>query len=435
MKNNFERAFTVLTLATLFVFSSLAVYFNFGRKWQEDIWSTTLGQLMSYYLVVVVIRALVILIFSFVEHFFKAPERKTEFQPLVSVIVPCFNEEKVVKQAVKSVSEMDYPNLEILLIDDGSVDDTTAIAKGLEHKEKRLRVVFKENGGKAEALNRGISEALGEYILCMDADSVLNRDSLERAMPYFSKDPNLAAVSGCVRVGNDHNLLCQFQKLEYVIGLNLHKKAQSLLNLVTIVPGPIGIFKKSAVQAVGCYHAQTFAEDCDLSMRLLFAGYNIKYSPDVVAHTETPATFDALMVQRYRWTRGVIQSIVKSAGLLTPRQINFRNSVIVAYMVLETIAIPLINFVFAMITLQQALIHGTIEMLGGFFIGLTFLDVCLSLYSLMTEKERSFYLLLAAVNRVTYGFALEILRFFAIFDELFKIPMRWGKIKRTGMEL
>ena len=215
--------------------------------------------------------------------------------------------------------------------------------------------------------------------------------------------------------------------------MNLFKRAQSLLGAVTIVPGPIGVFRKSSLKEIGLYDADTFAEDTDLTLRLLTEGHRIKYCPEMVAVTEGPDNFQQLLTQRYRWSRGMLQAILKNAKWLNPFKNNWRNFGIISYMVLETVIIPTVNFSFALLTLQFALSYGTNNILGAYFIGLTLLDLILSLFSMITERELKGYFLLSLINRVTYGFSLEIIRFFSLIDELFGIPMKWGTLQRKGM--
>uniref|UniRef100_UPI0035617322 glycosyltransferase family 2 protein n=1 Tax=Halobacteriovorax sp. TaxID=2020862 RepID=UPI0035617322 len=284
----------------------------------------------------------------------------------------------------------------------------------------------------SEALNYGISEALGDYFVCMDADSVLSKNILLEAIPYFEDDPNLAAVAGAVKVGNSKNILTAFQNLEYIIGLNFHKKAQSFLKMVTIVPGPIGVFNREKVYNLGGYSSDTFAEDSDLSMRLLMEGYNIKYCDKISAVTEAPDDINSLITQRYRWSRGMVQAIFKGIGILRGNY-SFRGLLVILYMFFETIMIPLINFSFIVLTLEFALLYNITDLMGPYFIGLTLLDVALCFYSIITERKIGFLLILSFLNRLTYGLLLEVIRFFSIFDELLKVPMKWGVLVRKGL--
>lgn len=431
-RSGLSQFFTVVAIVCALFLFGVVTYFYIGEKWEVRSWGVLVADIMVYYLVFTTFRSGTVLAFSFMEHLFKRTRGEPSYFPLVSIIVPCFNEEKVVQAAIQSILELNYPNFEVLVIDDGSADLTTELAKRFEERGK-LRVIYQPNAGKASALNRGISEAVGEFVLCVDADSVLGTNVLMNAMPYFETDPQLGAVAGSVRVGNSKSLICKFQKLEYVISLNLLKKAQSLANLVTIVPGPIGIFKKSVLVEIGGYRSNTFAEDCDLSMRLLLAGYHIKYAPDCVATTEVPDTFNGLMIQRYRWSRGMIQAISKNMGWLMPSRISFRNFLILFTMTVETIFIPMANFLFGLLALQYALLYGSSQMMGAYFFGLVELDLAMSLYAIATERHVAGYFLLSILNRVTFGFALEVMRFFSILDEMLRIPMKWGVLERKGL--
>lgn len=428
----FRKIFTALSLALLLFSVGITFLFNFSDEWQLQGWGITLERFMLFYLLFVIARSSIFLLFSMLEYANERSLTEPNFYPLVSIIVPCFNEEKVIAKAINSLLELNYPNYEVLIVDDGSFDMTTTIAKEFEDKHL-LRVIFQENAGKAAALNRGISEAVGDYVLCMDADSILNKNVLMYAMPYFERDSRLASVAGAVHVENTKNCtLTNFQKLEYVVGLNFHKKAQSFLNLVTIVPGPIGVFKKSAIEKIGGYHTDTFAEDCDLSMRLLVKGYNIKYCSRMISVSQAPADLHSLMVQRYRWTRGMIQAIIKNSKWLSLRHFHFRNFMIVSYMLGETVFIPAINYIFATATITYSLTHSSVQIYGPYFLGLLILDVTLSLYSVVFERKITSLFFLAMINRFTYGLMLEVLRFFSIFDEMFRIPMKWGVIPRRG---
>ncbi len=425
--------FLVVAILGLGAFVVAATFYSYVEtRWQAEGWYAIIVQAMLYYLSFSMLHSMLMVSFSFLEHLFKEAQGRPSYHPFISVIIPCFNEEKVVAKAIESALNLSYPNFEVLVIDDGSLDMTTVVAKKYE-REGLLRILFQKNAGKSSALNLGISESRGDFVLCVDADSVVGENALMNAMHYFELDSNLGAVAGNVRVGNSKSLLCKFQKLEYIIGLNLHKRAQSFLNMVAIVPGPIGVFKREALVEIGGYHSDTFAEDCDLSMRLLLNGYNIKYAPDVMAYTEAPEVFLDLLVQRYRWSRGMIQSIVKNLYFLRPSKFSIRNCAVLLYMTIETILIPMVNFLFALISVQHTLAYSHTYLLGIHFLGLIELDMAIALYSLSTERNAGGYFLLSFLNRVTYGFALEVLRFFTIFDELLRVPMKWGTIERKGM--
>jgi biofilm PGA synthesis N-glycosyltransferase PgaC len=396
-------------------------------------WEAVLFKAMLYYLSFVALRTGLLLLFSFADRFFQRRLPTISSFPLVSIIVPCFNEAVVIRQVLNSLLHIDYPNFEIIVVDDGSTDDTLLEAKAME-QDGKIRVVYQKNGGKAEALNRGVSEALGEYVLNIDADSVLAPTVIRVAMPYFKNDPRVAAVAGNVQIGNTGaNLLTRFQRLEYTVGLNFHKSAQSFLSMVTIVPGPIGLFRRSAILEVGGYRTSTFAEDCDLTIRLLLAGYQTVYCPAMIARTEAPEDFESLLKQRYRWSRGMIQAIRENSWCLFRPWKDLRKFSVIAYMVLETIVIPTANFIFALLFVEHAVLSGRAVILGPFFIQLTVLDLILTTYAVMSEPEALSLVVLSTVNRLTYGLSMEVLRFFSILDELIGLPMNWNKLVRKGL--
>ncbi len=420
----------VSLLISLFVYLFLQTAF-FDKVYSSN--APVIYDIMLYYLIFILGRAALHLLLSFLDYLFTQRLPEPEYNPLVTVLMPCYNEEVGLVPAVESVMNLDYPNIEILIVDDGSQDSTLDIAIELASRFQEVRVITQANSGKAAALNFGVSQANGDYILCMDSDSLLSRNCIKMAIKYFMAYPALAAVAGGVHVATTKNVLTWFQSLEYIIGLNFFKSAQSALSIVPIVPGPIGVFKKECVLAVGGYKSDTFAEDADLSMRILMAGFEIKYCAAIRAVTEAPDSTGQLLTQRYRWSRGMIQTIRENIKCFHEHKNKRRAAIILSYMFFETILIPLINFIFALTTLQYALLFGDKMFLGPYFMGLTILDMVLSLYSIVMEKKMGILFVLSLFNRVTYGLALEIVRFFSLLDEVFNLPMKWGEMKRKGI--
>ena len=428
----FSHAFSLVGILV----ASVVLLAASSRQWVDvagvGTWERIVFRLMMGYLVLVSARTACLVVLSFADRFFRQAIPPLTSFPLVSVLVPCFNEQDVVEKAVRSILKLDYPNFEVLVIDDGSTDQTLRLAHDLR-SEKRVRVIHQRNQGKAAALNRGILEAYGEFVLCVDADSLLHPGVLRFGLPYFDRDPKLAAVAGAVHVGNPHNLITAFQRLEYVVGLNFHKTAQSFLSVVTIVPGPVGLFRKDAIRGIGGYRSDTFAEDCDLTIRLLMAGHHAVYCDRMIAVTEAPDEFESLIKQRYRWSRGTLQAIKVNARWLFHPWKSPRNFAILSYLFLETLIIPCANFLFAMVFVQQSIASTGMGGLSPFFIQLTLLDTILAAYSVLFEHEVGALVFLSLVNRLTYGLAMEILRFFSILDELIGLPMNWNKLQRKGL--
>ena len=285
------------------------------------------------FLIILLVRYFVILFLAYLyvnEYTFL---EENNFSPFVSIIVPVFNEAKVLKLSLQSLLDLNYRDYEIIIVNDGSTDNTKEIAESfvgyMEGKFNPIKIslINKENGGKATALNVGIQYSTADFVLCMDGDSQLSPDSLKRAVRHF-KDHEIGAVAGNVKVFNRKRFLTDLQALEYIEGLNMARSAQSFIRAVNIIPGPIGLFRKNAIIQAGYYSSDTFAEDADLTLKILAKGWKIYYEPRAISFTEAPSSFQQLLKQRYRWTRGIIQSIRKHKRLLVNPTINFRNTVI-----------------------------------------------------------------------------------------------------------
>ena len=242
----------------------------------------------------------------------KAKELKS--RPLVSIVLPAYNEEKVIKKTLDALASLAYIPKEIICVNDGSTDNTLRIAQE-SATDKTIKVLSKSNGGKWSALNRGIKAAKGTIIICIDADTILDQNAIEPLIPHFD-DPKVAAVAGNIKVGNRKKLLTKLQALEYISGLNIQRRSEAYFSKITVVPGPLGAFRASVLESVGLFSGDTFAEDADLTLKILKAGYKITYEKRAIGYTEAPGTLLDLGKQRYRWYRGILQSMTKHKDLL-----------------------------------------------------------------------------------------------------------------------
>ena len=354
-------------------------------------------------------------------------------KPFVSIIVPCYNEEKVLKSSLESLIKLEYPRFEILVIDDGSQDDTYLMAKNMEfnHGEKRLKAYSKTNGGKANALNFGIKIAKGNLFLAVDADSKLSPESLDLMVAYF-EDEKIAAVAGSVYVTNTDNIWTKLQALEYIQGLNLVRNGQAYFKLVNIIPGPIGMFRKEAVEKIGMYQDDTFAEDCDLTLRLIEAGYKIDYEIDAISYTEAPESLLDLLKQRYRWTRGILQAIFKHKRKLFSLYSDFSMAMVLWYMLFEAILWPIASIFANIFIIWISLASGYGEMLLYWWIIFTILDVSASIYCISVTKERMKLVLYSIYYRIFFINIINIAKVLASIEEFVGIEMNWGKLDRKG---
>lgn len=423
-----------LMLLTLSVFS---LYQLNHMPVEQNIYVRLGVVLILLFSLIVIARYFMLLLFSMLNLYQNVNKERevppVELLPLVSILVPCYNEEKVLKASLESLIALTYPKYEILVIDDGSSDETYLIAKNMEFNDgyHSLKAFTKPNSGKAHALNFGIEKAQGELFLAVDADSKLSSDALELMVPYFD-DPKIAAVAGSVYVTNTDNLWTKLQALEYVQGLNLVRNGQAYFKLVNIIPGPIGMFRKSMVKAIGKYTDDTYAEDCDLTLRLIEAGYKIDYEIDAISYTEAPESLLDLLKQRYRWTRGILQSILKHKRKLFAFHSNFSMSLVLWYMLFEAIFWPIASILANIFIIYVSLLSGYGEMLLYWWIIFTILDVSASIYCVSVTKERMKLVLYSIYYRIFFINIINIAKVMATLEEFFGIEMNWGKLERKG---
>jgi cellulose synthase/poly-beta-1,6-N-acetylglucosamine synthase-like glycosyltransferase/peptidoglycan/xylan/chitin deacetylase (PgdA/CDA1 family)/spore germination protein YaaH len=240
--------------------------------------------------------------------------------PMVSVLIPCFNEEKVIAASVRRILASNWPKLEVLVLDDGSFDGTSKVVAEAFAAEPRVRLRRFENGGKANALNRGLTEARGEIIVALDADTLFPPDTVSKLVRWFA-DPKVGAVAGNALVGNRRNLITRWQALEYVTAQNLERRALAALGAVTVVPGAVGAWRRSALEELGGYPSDTLAEDQDLTVAVQRAGWRVEFDSQARAYTEAPETIGGLLKQRFRWSFGTLQCLWKHrAALFNPQR-------------------------------------------------------------------------------------------------------------------
>jgi cellulose synthase/poly-beta-1,6-N-acetylglucosamine synthase-like glycosyltransferase/peptidoglycan/xylan/chitin deacetylase (PgdA/CDA1 family)/spore germination protein YaaH len=229
---------------------------------------------------------------------------------LISVLIPAWNEAKVIEASVRRVLASAQARLEVIVIDDGSTDGTSAIVSAAFAQEPRVQLLTLANGGKAAALNRGIALAKGDIIVALDADTQFEPLTIARLARWFA-DPKVGAVAGYAKVGNKVNLVTRWQAVEYVTAQNLERRALAHLDAIMVVPGAVGAWRRQALADVGGFPVDTLAEDQDLTIAVQRAGWRIANDVEAVAWTEAPQSFGALAKQRFRWAFGTLQCLWK----------------------------------------------------------------------------------------------------------------------------
>ncbi|WP_160159745.1 bifunctional polysaccharide deacetylase/glycosyltransferase family 2 protein [Streptomyces sp. WAC05374] len=228
--------------------------------------------------------------------------------PPVSAVVPAHNEEATIAACVRALLDGGCPDIDVVVVDDGSTDGTAAAARAVA--DPRVRVVTQPNRGKPAALNVGIAHAAHDIILMVDADTVIAPGAAARLASAFA-DPSVGAVAGNTKVANRKGLLALWQHLEYVMSFGLERRLFDLIGASPTVPGAIGAFRRSALASCGGISADTLAEDTDIAMALCRAGRRVVYRGDAHALTHVPTTVRALWHQRHRWAYGTLQSLWK----------------------------------------------------------------------------------------------------------------------------
>jgi len=239
----------------------------------------------------------------------KRVARVPERTPRMSVVIPAHNEEKTIEATVLSVLESNYPNFEVIVVNDGSTDATEQVLLPYASAGK-IVLLSRLQGGKAAAVNTGILAATGEIIVVIDADVLIERDVISKLAVHFD-DPTVAAVSGNIKVGNRVNILTKIQALEYVRDLSLRRRAFDILDTMPVIPGATGAFRKAALERVGGMDRDTVVEDMDLTLRIVKAAEDVRFEGNARSYTEAPENLGAWIRQRRRWYGGTLQAFLK----------------------------------------------------------------------------------------------------------------------------
>ena len=233
-------------------------------------------------------------------------------EPSVTIVIPAYNEEQVIEQCIRKALLSEYPDFDIIVVDDGSTDDTYLKAASFSY-HPLVTVLKQPNRGKAAALNAALDEAQSDILICIDADSQIAPDAVRLLAAHF-ENPNVGAVAGKVVVGNRRNLLTRLQALEYITSQAIERRAKEHLNAITVVPGAIGAWRTTALMEAGIFSTETLTEDADMTMAVIRSKYKVLYEDRAIARTEGPASLRGLMTQRLRWSLGMMQAGWKHLG-------------------------------------------------------------------------------------------------------------------------
>lgn len=350
--------------------------------------------------------------------------------PPVSIIVPAYNEEITATKTIESLLKTDYPEFEIIFVNDGSKDKTFEIVNSAFGHHPLVQVLDKPNGGKASALNFGISHAKNAFVVCIDADTQLKADAVFHLMTYFT-DEEIGAVAGTVKVGNTNNMITNFQSIEYITAQNMDRRAFDLINSITVVPGAIGAFRKSAIFKAGGFTYDTLAEDCDLTMRILKAGFIVKNCAEAIAYTEAPESINSLLKQRFRWSFGVMQSFWKNKDALFNKKYKFFGMIGMPNILLFQIILPLFSPV-ADLMMVFGLLGGKPGKILFYYVAFILVDFVVGIIAFWMEKEDYKKLWYIIPQRFIWRQLMYYILIKSVRHALKGELSGWGTVKRTG---
>jgi len=324
----------------------------------------------------------------------KDAERRAEFlrkQPLVSIIVPARNEEKVIRQCIRSLLETGYPNKEIIVVDDASTDKTYQIARRFADRKEitLLRNTSPQGrGGKSFAMNLALGVCKGDYIVQVDADTTFDRNTLEEMLAPFA-DPKVGAVTGNIKVRNAGNtIVTKFQACEYLLSITLWRNWASRLGILLQIAGGLSCFRRDLLQEVGAWDSE-LVEDADLTMKIRKLGFKTIFAKSAVAFTTVPETLNALAAQRKRWERGFFRTFFrKHADVMIPWRFHPSNIIELLMQFFFTILCPYLYYSYILALLFWRLWLVPIFLLASYIIYVAFFFLLLLSAISLSERRK-----------------------------------------------
>ncbi|MCA9340159.1 MAG: glycosyltransferase family 2 protein, partial [Candidatus Saccharibacteria bacterium] len=361
--------------------------------------------------------------------------------PYVSVVIAAYNEEKVIRKTLDTLRASDYPQskLEVIVVNDGSKDNTREILNGYAREWLQLQVIHQPNTGKSAAINNGIANARTEsgIIVTLDADTLFEPQTIHRLVRHFVKNTHqqnpkpVGAVAGHVKVGNRRNLITAWQSLEYISGICVTRLAESSMNAIAIVPGACSAWNRRALEQIGGLSEDTLAEDADATLQLHQLGYGVLQENTAVAYTEAPESIRALAKQRLRWTFGNIQVLWKHRSMLLRPRYGLLGMVSMPYALLSLI-IPLMFLPPTVIAATMSVASGNWSSVVLFAAFVMTLHMIMSIVAIVVAHERPWHLWVVPVYRLIY----EPLRAYLLYASLMRIlkggAAKWNKLERLN---
>ncbi len=378
---------------------------------------------------IIIFLALFVMVFFLLLTLLNMKKRKRHYLkvfPSVSIIIPVYNEEKYLKKCVESVTGSNYPKqkLEILIIDDGSTDETPKIGKELSKKYENVKYFRKDNSGKADSLNYGIKKARGEIIGVLDADTFVDRNAIKNQVWHIVNGAD--AVTGVAKVYNvNKNILTKLQNVEYLFTAFVRKVLEGI-DSIYVTPGTLSMYKSIVLKKVGGFDVNNLLEDQEIAMRLQSLNYKIESCLESVVYTVVPETFTELLKQRERWHRGGLRNAFKYIHLINPSYGDFG-------ILIMPLSIISIIFMFALLLIvivvrlsnppspPYLLVFDPSFVLGSMLFLLTLIWTELNLRAFEDEVPARYVILYL----VTYAYFITFVWVVSIIKEILLIPPKW----------
>jgi peptidoglycan-N-acetylglucosamine deacetylase len=373
-------------------------------------------------------RVLILGLFGFLHWLMRPRRHRSPYRGPVSAVVPAHNEERVIGATIEALLRSDHQDLEVIVVDDGSTDATAERVTAFH--SRGVRLIEQPNEGKAAALRRGFAAARHPVVVALDADTLFTHSTVRRLVEPFG-DARVGAVAGNPKVGNRVNLVTRLQVLEYVLTLNLERRAYAWLGCVAVVPGAAGAWRRDLVLAAGGFSGETLAEDTDLTLALGRKGYSVEYAPHAIAYTEAPQTMRGLARQRSRWAFGMLQCLWKHRrGLLSPRARAF-GLVAIPGLALGQLVLPLVAPTID-IGLLLALSQDWASRILPATIAYNAVLVGLGAWALAVDREPVQLALLAPLQNLLYRQFQYVIALHAVLRALRGMRVGWSRVARLG---
>lgn len=354
--------------------------------------------------------------------------------PSITVLIPAHNETGYVGRCIRSFLRAEYPadKLEVIVVDDGSTDGT--YDEAVRNATDAVTVLRKENGGKFSALNCGLQRASTELIVGVDADSMIEPKALKELVRTFEAKPDAWAIAGNVKVSNRGDSITNVQTLEYMVSINMFRRALDLVGLVKVVPGCLGLFRRDRVEAVGGFSGETVTEDFDLTLELLKEGGRVHYSSRAVVRTEAPDTWVDLYNQRLRWLRGSVQTVLKHRQIFLDATFGLLHRILVPYLFLSIAVIPFLGIA-VLGTIVWTVLFGPFLELVGVFALFAFLEILFATLAILIESdvedEDLSLVRYAPMMVVGYKQLHDLILVKSLFDVFTESEVSWTHAKRV----